>query len=190
MGASSPQSGAATVSRRDPPRTIALVGLRASGKTTVGAALAQRLGWPFVDSDARIAAIVGRPAGAWLAEVGEQAFRDLEEAVVLAELAAPGVRVLATGGGAVLRSALRVALRAEGCAAIWLLAPEAVLLARLLADPTPRPALSGAPDLAGEVRQLASARGRLYAAVAHWVVDATAAAPALAATIAAKLGLV
>ncbi|MEO0912217.1 MAG: shikimate kinase, partial [Pseudomonadota bacterium] len=50
---------------------VALIGLRATGKSTVGQRLAARLGWSFVDTDALLAAQVGMPAGEFLAERGE-----------------------------------------------------------------------------------------------------------------------
>ncbi len=164
-------------------RTIALVGLRASGKSTVGRELAARLGWPFVDGDERLGAVAGRPAGHCLAEWGEAVFRDLEEAIVLAELASPGPRVLATGGGAVTRSAVRAALREATCATVWLQVAEATLVARLQADPTPRPALTAAPDVAAEVALLAARRRPLYAAVARLTMAAMAPAAEVAAAI-------
>ena len=82
-----------------PPQRIALIGFMGAGKTTVGAILAARLGWDFVDTDALIEVRAGAPVAAIFRERGEQAFRDLE-ADVLAELAQRQRAVIATGGGA------------------------------------------------------------------------------------------
>ena len=54
---------------------VALVGPRAVGKSTRAAAVAARLGWPFVDTDHELARQVGQPAGEFLASRGEAEFR-------------------------------------------------------------------------------------------------------------------
>jgi len=151
-------------------RAIVLVGMRGSGKTTLGRALAARLGWPFADSDEALAKAVGQPAGTWLAQVGEAAFRRREETVVLSLLKGPGPFVLATGGGAVLIPAVQKALAAPDLLTVWLQAPPALLTARVLASPLPRPALTRL-DAAAETAALAAARAPLYAAAAQLVVD-------------------
>src|SRR6185437_526734 len=61
---------------------LALVGLRGSGKSTVGRLLARRLGRPFVDADVELEARAGRPIREIFAEQGEPAFRDWEERVL------------------------------------------------------------------------------------------------------------
>src|SRR5438477_136485 len=64
---------------------IFLIGPRGSGKTTVAAVLAARLGWSHLDADAELERRYGRTIRAIFAEDGEPAFRDME-AAVLAEL--------------------------------------------------------------------------------------------------------
>jgi len=151
-------------------RAIVLVGMRASGKTTLGRALAARLGWPFRDSDEVLAAAVGRPAGEWLAAVGEPAFRAREQAVVLDLLSGPGPVVIATGGGAVTSGAVRETLAADDLLTVWLQASPAVLTARLLASPIARPALSGLAP-AAETAALAAQRAPYYAGPARLAID-------------------
>ena len=87
--------------RRD-RENLVLIGMPGSGKTTVGRILAEQTGKAFVDSDEEIVRRTGKPIPALFAEGGEAAFRDLE-ADVLRDLSRTGGRVIATGGGAVLR---------------------------------------------------------------------------------------
>ena len=81
---------------------IVLTGMPASGKSTIGRMLAERLGRPFIDTDAEIVRVAERPITEIFAKEGEAAFRALE-ARVIADVAneARGA-VIATGGGAIL----------------------------------------------------------------------------------------
>jgi len=80
------------------PRVV-LVGPPGSGKTTTGAALAERLGVPLHDTDAAVEAAQGRSISDIFVVDGEAAFRDLERAEVSRALSEePGV--VALGGGA------------------------------------------------------------------------------------------
>ncbi|MGN6668317.1 MAG: shikimate kinase, partial [Trinickia sp.] len=80
---------------------IFFVGLMGAGKTTVGRAVARRLGRPFFDSDHEVEARTGARIPVIFELEGEERFRE-REAQVIAELAAREAIVLATGGGAVL----------------------------------------------------------------------------------------
>lgn len=82
----------------------------AAGKTSLGKRLARALSIPFVDSDARIVQQHGVITQIF-EEQGEAAFREMEAAVIAAELARKGPRVLALGGGAVLTERTRELLR-------------------------------------------------------------------------------
>ena len=92
---------------------LVLVGMPGCGKTTVGRALAQLSGKPFVDLDEEIVRRAGRPIPYTFQAEGEEAFRGLE-ARVLAEVCAQSGQVVATGGGAVLRAENRAAMRRTG----------------------------------------------------------------------------
>ncbi|MBL8860526.1 MAG: shikimate kinase [Planctomycetes bacterium] len=135
-------------------RPIALVGLRASGKSTLGRLLATRLCRAFVDLDDEIAredaALRGassqRPAGLILAAEGEPRFRDLEERALERVLSRTEPLVLATGGGVVERARNRLLLRTRA-RCVWLQVPVEELQRRMRADPTPRPALLGGDPL-------------------------------------------
>jgi shikimate kinase len=134
--------------------------------------LAERLGRPFVDSDDRLAAAVGMPAGQWLAQVGEVEFRRAEAELLVDLLASRQPAVLATGGGAVTSGTVRSALAAPWLCVVWLRATVPVLAARLRASTIARPPLTGLP-LADEITQVALAREPLYAGVASLQVDTT-----------------
>ncbi len=99
---------------------IVLIGYRGSGKTSVGRAVAQRLGCPFVDTDALIEERVGCRIAEIFANEGEATFRTREAGVVW-EVAAVDGQVISVGGGAVLSAANVVALRAGG-RTFWLVA--------------------------------------------------------------------
>ena len=58
---------------------VVLVGAPGSGKSTVGALLAERLGLPFADADAVIEQRVGKPVAEIFADDGEAVFRAFEE---------------------------------------------------------------------------------------------------------------
>ena len=83
---------------------IVLVGMPASGKSSVGRALAATMGRPFYDSDDEIVKEAGMPIPAYFAAYGETAFRDLESRVIARLSAEVSGAIIATGGGAVLRS--------------------------------------------------------------------------------------
>ena len=83
-------------------QNVVLVGMPGCGKSTVGRALALRLGKEFLDLDALITRQAGKPIPQIFAQEGEEAFRRLESQVIREAGARTGC-VLSTGGGAVTR---------------------------------------------------------------------------------------
>ena len=138
---------------------VYLVGMMGAGKSAVGRPLAEALGYRFLDADTALEQVAGRSIATLFAEEGEEGFRNLETAV-LDRLASFHSLVVATGGGVVTRPVNWGHLQ-QGLV-VWLDAPEERLLARLRADPTPRPLLD-APDPAGRLTALLEARRPLYA---------------------------
>jgi shikimate kinase len=169
---------------------IFLIGYRGSGKTTVAAALAERLGWPWIDADVELERRAGKSIKAIFAEDGEQAFRDRESAM-LAELAKHDGWIIALGGGAVLREENRWAIAGRG-KVVWLRASPETLYRRIHDDPTTaarRPNLTSQGGLA-EIRDLVAQRSPLYAAWADTKVEAEDRSPAeIARTICQQLAL-
>ena len=145
-----------------PKRNVFLIGMMASGKSTVGRHLARALSLDFVDSDS----VIEDRAGAdipWIFDIeGEEKFRDREEKVI-EELTQRNGVVVATGGGVVLREVNRRRLSERGTV-VYLNAPFESLVARARGN-TRRPLLAGenARDKLGE---LMDQRGDLYAQTA------------------------
>ena len=157
---------------------IFLIGYRGSGKSTVAAALATQLGWPWIDADAELERRAGKTIKLMFAEKGELAFRDLESAV-LADLVKLDRHIIALGGGVILRGENRRLLVGRG-KVVWLHASAESLLARISGDATTaerRPNLTGQGGLA-EIRTLLAERTPLYAACADLKVDAEGKSPA------------
>ncbi|MFM8258923.1 MAG: shikimate kinase [Vulcanococcus sp.] len=136
-----------------------LVGMMGSGKSTAGRALASQLGYRFLDADHSLEQVAGRSIADIFASEGEAGFRQLESAV-LNQIASWHSLVVATGGGVVTRPENWGQMR-QGVV-IWLDAPDALLLQRLSADPTPRPLLA-AEDPAARLAALMAQRRPLYA---------------------------
>ncbi len=153
-------------------RSIVLVGLRATGKSTVATRVAALLGRAAVDTDELVAARAGASPDELLRSGREGAFRELERGV-LAELAGADELVIATGGGAALAGGAFHAL-AAGALTVLLDARDDVLLARLAA--VPRAALSALAP-ADELARQRAERMDLLRAAARVVLDTSDAAP-------------
>lgn len=109
---------------------IVLTGFMGAGKTTVGALLAERLGWEFADSDRVVEALAAMTVGEIFERRGEAAFREMEAAAIR-EIAAGRQRVIAIGGGALELGSTREFLASlPDAVAIFLHAPLETLVAR------------------------------------------------------------
>ena len=123
---------------------------------------------PFLDSDHEIEVYLGCSIREFFDREGEAAFREVEERVIGETLAAPLARVVATGGGSVLRPANRAAMRDHST--VVYLHTQVDELARRLSRDTARPLLQVA-DPRQRLRELYAVRDPLYPDVAHIVVD-------------------
>lgn len=137
-------------------RNVILIGLSGSGKTTVGEALAKRLGWTFADTDHMIEAAAGQPVSEIFRDFGEPEFRRRETEAVKAVTAMKRT-VVSTGGGVVLNPDNVQMLR--GCG--WLVHldrhPDSILNGL---DVSNRPLLKRDPEA---LIQMAQQREPLYA---------------------------
>lgn len=148
---------------------IILVGMPGCGKSTIGRLLARRLGLGFVDADLAIEPRLGCSIRSYFESNGESAFRDVEQALIADLTADPRTGVLATGGGAILREANRLAMRAAGHVVYLRATPEEIV--RRVRHDTKRPLLQVENPLL-RLRSLLADRDALYREAAHAVVDA------------------
>jgi shikimate kinase len=140
-------------------RSIVLVGMMGSGKSSVGRRLAARLALPFVDADTEIEKAAGMSISDIFALRGEADFR-AGETRVLARLLDSGPQVLSTGGGAFMNPATRAAISGKGIS-IWLDAEFDVLMKRIRRRQD-RPLLK-TEDPAATLRALMLERNPTYA---------------------------
>ncbi len=111
-------------------KPIVMVGLMGAGKTSVGRALARRLGVPFVDSDKEIEAAAGCSVVDIFSMYGEQEFRRVEQRVIARLMdTEPVAKVISTGEGAFITPAVREML-ADRAVTIWLKADLELLVKR------------------------------------------------------------
>jgi shikimate kinase len=143
----------------DDDAPIFLIGFMASGKTTVGRLLAERLDWVFVDLDKVVEDGAGTTVADIFAAEGEAGFRKRETEALL-EVASRRKVIVATGGGAPCSDENIEAMLAAG-RVFWLdvSAEEAV---RRAGKASGRPLLDGAADPVAAARELLDARQPFY----------------------------
>ena len=140
-------------------RSIVLVGLMGSGKSTIGRRLASRLNMRFADADDEIERAAGMTISEIFGRFGEAHFRDGERRVIARLLAGPPL-ILATGGGAFMNDETRALIQADSVS-IWLDADIPILVERV-ARRNHRPLLKDR-DPGQVLRELAAVRNPIYA---------------------------
>jgi shikimate kinase len=157
---------------------VLLIGMMGAGKSTVGRAVAERLGWTYLDSDEQVQEHTGMTVPEIFAGRGEAAFRR-EEALALAEAVTfPGPAVVGVAGGAVLDPENRRQIHHAGLV-IWLRAEVSTLAARVGSGET-RPLLGADP--AAALARLCQERLPLYRDLADVVIDVDTRTPDQIAT--------
>jgi len=146
----------------DPAKiNLYLVGFMGTGKTTVGRAVAQRLGFRYVDSDQEIERLTGRSIAALFAAEGEAAFRARERSFIAAGHPDDGT-VVACGGGLVVQPGMLDLLRTKGVV-VCLHASIETILERTARHGKVRPLLDH-PDPEARARALYAEREPIYRA--------------------------
>lgn len=150
---------AETLRRQLGARSIVLVGMPGSGKSSIGRRLGQRLGLDFADADIEIERAANMTIPELFQSHGEQEFR-LGEQRVIARLLEHGHQIIATGGGAFVNPDTRARIRERGLS-VWLKADIDTLLKRVKRKSN-RPLLQTA-DPEAVLRNLLAARETVYA---------------------------
>lgn len=143
-----------------------LIGPMGAGKSTIGAALAERYGVTMLDTDDEIERRSGRTIPTIFVDDGEAAFRRLE-AKVVTDVVATHDGVVALGGGAVMTDSVRDAL--AGHVVVYLEIGADAGYARVARSD--RPLLAGSSP-ATRYAEVLAARESTYRAVSTVVVDA------------------
>jgi len=150
---------------------VFLVGARGCGKTTIGRALAETLGYSFADTDSHLLTSTGKSVAEIVSAEGWPGFRT-RESLALKQVTAAST-VVATGGGMILSESNRQFMAERGIT-IWLNVPADILAARLDASPeeAQRPTLTG-KSVTDEIVDILAAREELYRQTARHIIDAT-----------------
>ncbi len=149
-------------SEAEAPPVLALVGLRGAGKTTVGKAVAQALGFDFVELDEAVEAAAGLPLSQIFEMHGEAYYRRLEREVLQQVLDRAGRgTVLTTGGGLVTAPETWAMLKAR-TKTVWLQAFPEDHYQRVMDQGDLRP-MANRPSAMAELRALLTVRRPLYA---------------------------
>lgn len=160
----------------NPAVNLVLVGPMGAGKTSIGKRLAERFGLDFIDLDQAIEAATGVRVAEIFEREGEAGFREREARQLALELDGEN-RLVATGGGAVLRAENRMLMRQRGFVLHLAVSVEEQL--KRLANDRARPLLQR-PDREAVLRAMAATRAALYDEVADLRFDSSSLTPSQA----------
>lgn len=146
---------------------IVLVGYRGTGKSTVGRALAARLGRDLISTDEEIVRRAGCAIPEIVAQHGWEYFRDLETDVCR-QLAGRDNLIIDTGGGAVMRQQNVDVFKRNG-KIFWLTASVQAITSRISGDML-RPSLTGTKSFVDEIAEVLRERQPKYEAAADFTV--------------------
>lgn len=152
-----------------PPKNIVLIGFMGSGKSSIARELSRALGYPVIDTDALIVEQAGKPIREIFEDEGEDAFRDLELAILRnLEESLPTHRIIAPGGGVIVRPENREILRRLGFV-VWLVVSAEEIMRRTGKN-RGRPLLNN-EDQKGTIDRLLKERRELYRYTAHQEIE-------------------
>jgi XRE family aerobic/anaerobic benzoate catabolism transcriptional regulator len=149
----------------EPPRIVALLGLRGAGKTTIGRQLARRLHVRYVELDRQIEKAADMSLAELFSMYGEEHYRRLERETLARVLAERRAMVLATGGGIVASPETYAMLKANAVT-VWLRASPEDHWNRVVRQGDRRP-MADHPQAMADLRALLAAREPLYASANH-----------------------
>lgn len=147
---------------------VILTGMRGTGKSSIGQALAALLGFSFVDTDTATEELAGCHIADIVARQGWAHFRRLERQVV-ERIAMCDRQVLATGGGTLIDADNAARLKSHGL--VILLVCDIAVLQRRIAAEDNRPSLTGQASATAELQQVWEDRRTCYHAVADLTLD-------------------
>lgn len=148
---------------------VVITGLMAAGKSTTGRRLAERLGWPWRDSDADIQAETGHTVRELLDSEGVDAMHDREYAELQEALADPTPAVISAAASVIDDPASRAAMSRPGVAVVWLSGSPELLAQRFHSPDDHRPTYGDTP--AAFLAEQAARREPLARALGAHVVD-------------------
>lgn len=149
-------------------KNVVLIGMRGSGKTTIGAILAGQLHRELIPMDALIVYDAGRTIPQIVETDGWERFREIESQVTQKVARLQGI-INATGGGVILNLENIEALRATGIV-FWLDVSVDNTLQRIGEDPN-RPSLTGKTSRRDDIMATLAEREELYHKAAHYVIN-------------------
>jgi XRE family aerobic/anaerobic benzoate catabolism transcriptional regulator len=147
-----------------PNRRVALIGLRGAGKTTLGQAIAQSLGFPFVELSREIERLAGCDTGEIQALYGQNAYRRYERRALEESLSAHEQCVIATPGGLVT-DAGSFNLLLGRCITVWLKADPEDHMRRVVAQGDMRP-VTASREAMQDLRNILDGRSAFYSKAA------------------------
>jgi shikimate kinase len=150
---------------------IALIGFMATGKTTIGRMLAERLNKNFIELDKLIEEKAGKPIPKIFSEDGEIRFRELEMSVCK-EMSNKTDLVISTGGGVILNK-LNIDYLKISSEIILLEASPEEILGRIMKEGKEKRPMIDKPDPKGEMMKLLEFRAPFYAAATNLKITTT-----------------
>ena len=147
---------------------IVMIGMSASGKTTIGKILATKLALDFYDSDVIIENILGKDINKIFLEDGEEKFRKIEKETVLRLIGEMNNCVISIGAGAILSQEIQDIIKNKSFS-IWLQVDKEVLYTRLL-NQKDRPLFLNKINLREKISDIIAKRDVIYSTICDIIV--------------------